>query len=169
MLEDAQPLVLLTQSHLLEDMDWGASAGGGKVVCLDRQGADIAAAAPRAIASAMPDNLAYVIYTSGSTGRPKGVQISHRAAVNFLQSMQREPGLTAGDHLLAVTTLSFDIALLELFLPLISGAQVTVARRETAMDGVRLQALLEKAGDHGDAGDAGHLAAAVRGGMGRQG
>ena len=66
------------------------------------------------------------------------MQISHRAAVNFLWSMRREPGISADDHLLAVTTLSFDIALLELFLPLISGAQVTIASREIAMDGHQL-------------------------------
>ena len=65
-----------------------------------------------------------MIFTSGSTGRPKGVQISHRAAVNFLRSMAVAPGLGPGDTLLAVTTLSFDIALLELLLPLtVSGAR----------------------------------------------
>ena len=57
-----------------------------------------------------PENLAYVIYTSGSTGWPKGVQIPHRAVVNFLQSMRRAPGLTSADTLLAVTSISFDIA-----------------------------------------------------------
>jgi amino acid adenylation domain-containing protein/thioester reductase-like protein len=99
----------------------------------------------RAPHSALPEDLAYIIYTSGSTGRPKGVQITHRSAVNFLTSMQREPGLDANDHLLAVTTLSFDIALLELLLPLISGAQVTIASREAAMDGALLQQLLDEA------------------------
>jgi amino acid adenylation domain-containing protein/thioester reductase-like protein len=94
---------------------------------------------------ALPEDLAYVIYTSGSTGRPKGVQITHRSAVNFLASMQRMPGLDARDRLLAVTTLSFDIALLELLLPLISGAQVTIASREAAMDGTLLQQLLHEA------------------------
>ncbi|MET0400463.1 MAG: non-ribosomal peptide synthetase, partial [Longimicrobiaceae bacterium] len=81
-----------------------------------------------------PDNLAYVIYTSGSTGRPKGVQVPHRAVVNFLHTMRERPGLRADDVLLAVTTLSFDIAGLELFLPLTVGATVVVAARETAAD-----------------------------------
>ncbi len=85
------------------------------------------------------ENLAYVIYTSGSTGKPKGVQIEHSAAVNFLQSMKREPGLTEHDVLLAVTTVSFDIAVLELYLPLMTGATVVIAGRETAMDAVALE------------------------------
>lgn len=85
----------------------------------------------------------YTIYTSGSTGRPKGVVISHRAVVNFLSSMQREPGIASTDSLLAVTTLSFDIAVLELFLPLVSGARLVIASREDALDTHRLIRLLE--------------------------
>jgi len=85
-----------------------------------------------------PANLAYVIYTSGSTGWPKGVQVPHRAVVNLLCSMAREPGLSAEDRLLAVTTLSFDIAGLELFLPLTVGARVVVVNREVAINGPAL-------------------------------
>jgi len=84
---------------------------------------------------------AYVIYTSGSTGRPKGVAVPHRAVCNFLSSMAREPGLQAGDRLLAVTTLSFDIAVLELMLPLHVGGTVILATRDQAMDGEALMAL----------------------------
>jgi amino acid adenylation domain-containing protein len=84
---------------------------------------------------------AYVIYTSGSTGRPKGVAVPHRAVCNFLASMQRQPGLQASDHLLAVTTLSFDIAVLELLLPLVTGGTVVLATRDQAMDGEALIAL----------------------------
>ena len=80
-------------------------------------------------------DLAYIIYTSGSTGKPKGVPISHRSVVNFLVSMREKPGLTSDDVLLAITTLSFDIALLELFLPLIVGAKVVLVRREIINDG----------------------------------
>ncbi len=65
---------------------------------------------------------AYVIYTSGSTGKPKGVAVPQRAVSNFLASMAREPGLRPDDRLVAVTTTSFDIAVLELFLPLTLGA-----------------------------------------------
>jgi amino acid adenylation domain-containing protein len=93
-----------------------------------------------------PDNAAYVIYTSGSTGRPKGVAVPHRAVVNFLESMRAAPGLSAGDTLLAVTTLSFDIAALELLLPLTTGARVALADRETASDGTRLRQALAASG-----------------------
>jgi amino acid adenylation domain-containing protein len=85
---------------------------------------------------------AYVIYTSGSTGRPKGVVLPQRAVCNFLASMRREPGLEPADRLLAVTTLSFDIAVLELLLPLTCGASVVLAVREDAMDGEALAALI---------------------------
>jgi amino acid adenylation domain-containing protein len=92
------------------------------------------------------DDLAYVIYTSGSTGQPKGVAIPHRALANFLLSMRRQPGLSADDALLAVTTICFDIAGLELFLPLIVGARTVIASRETATSGERLMARMEAAG-----------------------
>ncbi|MEO3406874.1 amino acid adenylation domain-containing protein [Mucilaginibacter sp. CAU 1740] len=81
------------------------------------------------------NDLVYILYTSGSTGMPKGVQISHHSLVNFLYSMQKQPGMAANDKLLAVTTISFDIAGLELFLPLLSGAQVVIADTNTAKDG----------------------------------
>ncbi len=85
-----------------------------------------------------PDSVAYVIYTSGSTGQPKGVCVPHRAVVNLLCSIGREPGLEADDRLLAVATISFDIAGVEVFLPLITGATVVVAGAETTADGVKL-------------------------------
>lgn len=85
----------------------------------------------------------YTIYTSGSTGLPKGVQVGHRSVVNFLLSMAEEPGLAPGDVLLAVTSPSFDIAVLELFLPLTVGATVVVASQRDVSDGNRLQTLLE--------------------------
>ncbi len=95
---------------------------------------------------ATSEALAYVIYTSGSTGRPKGVEISHGALINFLASMRRQPGLVADDTLLAVTTLSFDIAALEIFLPLTVGASVHIVPREVAQDGPRLAETLSLTG-----------------------
>lgn len=92
------------------------------------------------------EDAAYVIYTSGSTGQPKGVVVPHRAAVNFLGSMRLEPGLGPDEVMAAVTTLSFDIAVLELLLPLTVGAQVVVVPRETAMDGTALARLLVERG-----------------------
>ena len=93
-----------------------------------------------------PDDLAYVIYTSGSTGRPKGVQVEHRNVVNFLELMRREPGMVVTDVLLAVTTLSFDIAGLEIWLPLSIGARVVIASRADGLDGERLISLIEAYG-----------------------
>ncbi len=93
-----------------------------------------------------PESPAYVIYTSGSTGRPKGVVVPHRALVNFLASMRRAPGLGPDDVLVAVTTLSFDIAGLELHLPLGVGARLVLADAETAANGPALRALLERCG-----------------------
>ena len=96
-----------------------------------------------AVGAADGSDLIYVLYTSGSTGTPKGVALEHRNVVNFLLSMQREPGLTPQDRLVAVTTLSFDIAGLELYLPLITGATVVIASRDEAADGNRLRALID--------------------------
>jgi amino acid adenylation domain-containing protein/non-ribosomal peptide synthase protein (TIGR01720 family) len=91
-----------------------------------------------------PDRLAYVLFTSGSTGRPKGVQVPHRALANFLLAMRERPGLAESDRLLAVTTLAFDIAGLEIFLPLIAGATVVVAARAEAADAALLARRLEE-------------------------
>lgn len=102
------------------------------------------ALAPDAALDAQPLDAAYIIYTSGSTGQPKGVALPHRAAVNFLVAMAREPGLLESDRLVAVTTLSFDIAVLELLLPLAVGAQVIVASREQVGDPTQLRELLER-------------------------
>ena len=98
------------------------------------------------VCGASPSDTAYVIYTSGSTGRPKGVDVPHGAVMNFLWSMRRRPGLSASDILAAVTTISFDIAVLELYLPLISGARIELVSRETASDGGALAHLLETSG-----------------------
>ena len=90
------------------------------------------------------NDLAYVIYTSGSTGRPKGVMVEHRTVVNFLRSMSREPGLAATERLLAVTSMSFDIAGLEIYLPLSNGAQLVLASRDEVADPSRLRRLLHE-------------------------
>ena len=92
------------------------------------------------------DSLAYVIYTSGSTGKPKGVAIEHGALGNLLRSMQREPGLNASDVLVAITTLAFDIAGLELLLPLVTGARLVIATDAEVTDGGLLLHLLERSG-----------------------
>jgi amino acid adenylation domain-containing protein len=119
----------------------------GRVVCLDRDWSLIAreqTSNPDVAVS--PDALAYTIYTSGSTGKPKGVEVTHQNVVNLLSSMAKKPGLAQRDRLLAVTTLSFDIAGLELFLPLVVGAQVVLASKETTVDGGLLMKLASNSG-----------------------
>lgn len=90
-----------------------------------------------------PENIAYILYTSGSTGNPKGVPITHKNLVNFLYSMAVEPGINQNDRLLSITTISFDIAGLELFLPLLKGATLIIADHETARDGRLLLELVK--------------------------
>ncbi len=144
MSQDAELRFLVTQRDIADRVDFGAV----QFIHLDEGDCPTFVALARAPRSAVfpavaPESIAYVIYTSGSTGRPKGVEVPHRAVVNFLVSMKVQPGLTRDDTLVAVTTLSFDIAVLELLLPLVVGATVVLARRESAMDGSSLRSLLE--------------------------
>ncbi|MFL5383903.1 MAG: non-ribosomal peptide synthetase [Longimicrobiaceae bacterium] len=143
MLADSGAGVLVTQARLAERLP----AAGLATVRVDADWPAVAAlsAAPLE-AGAAADDLAYVIYTSGSTGRPKGVQVRHGGVANFLHSLRQEPGMELGGVLVAVTTLSFDIAVLELFLPLVAGAATVVATREQAADPGLLVELLERAG-----------------------
>jgi len=144
MIEDAAMPIIITQSSLAA----GLPRHSAQVVLIDKPLAALPSVngTNGSSTEAGAEDLAYVIFTSGSTGRPKGVQVSHRAVVNFLQSMQREPGMVENDILLSVTTLSFDIAGLELFLPLTTGATVVVASRETAADGNLLRKEMESFG-----------------------
>jgi amino acid adenylation domain-containing protein len=150
-LSDSGARVLLTQERLVEAMP----SFGGEVMCVEDVD-DVAVAgcslfpvalhAARAPVEPCSLSLAYAIYTSGSTGRPKGVMVTHGAAVNFLHAVRERPGISPDDALLAVTTLAFDIALLELLLPLSVGARVVLADRETAADPVALADLLAASG-----------------------
>ena len=134
--EDAGLVALVTTSGLRE-----RSTGDMPRIEIDHLPA---APEPRPLPEIPPESRAYVIFTSGSTGRPKGVQIPHRALVNFLWAMRERPGLGADDVLLSVTTISFDIAALEMFLPLIVGARLVVASGTQTTDGRELLALLER-------------------------
>ncbi len=105
-----------------------------------------AGAATAATGNINPNDCAYIIYTSGSTGKPKGVRVAHHSMINFLESMAQQPGCTAQDKLLALTTLSFDISVLEIYLPLISGGTTVLANREQIKEGSRLAELIRKHG-----------------------
>ncbi|KRE12733.1 hypothetical protein ASE66_19735 [Bosea sp. Root483D1] len=95
-------------------------------------------------ATMTPDHLAYVIYTSGSTGAPKGVEVSHGGLSNLLFAMAREPGFSSSDTMLAVTTVTFDIAALELLLPVVQGGRVVIATSDETKDGAELLARLKQ-------------------------
>ncbi len=137
MLEDASPKALVASARHIDSLP----SGDWKVLDLDE--IEETSKAPPAT-GLDSEALAYIIYTSGSTGKPKGVEIPHRAAVNFLRSMEQTPGLTSKDRLLAVTTLSFDISLLEMFLPLLAGATVVVAGADQVKDGRILSNLINE-------------------------
>jgi amino acid adenylation domain-containing protein len=141
MLEDSGAVALVTDAAerlaLHKDL---------KVVRLD-QGAGLAEGGGENPAPASEsDDPAYVIYTSGSTGRPKGVIVSQGSLMNFLWSMTRAPGLTSTDVLAAVTTVAFDIAGLELYLPLLVGGRIELVPREVAADGAALARRLSQCG-----------------------
>lgn len=102
------------------------------------------ATAPQRSIGITGNSIAYILYTSGSTGKPKGVQITHKNLVNFLLSMQATPGIKDTDKLLAITSISFDIAGLELYLPIISGAELIIAGNDATKDGRELIDIIEQ-------------------------
>ena len=140
MLADCGAPVVVTHRSLAASLP----AHAGDVVVVDEEPAEADTDVPPA--GSGPDDLAFVIYTSGSTGRPKGVGLTNRAVVNLLTAMAERPGMRAGDVLVGVTTLSFDIGSLELWLPLSTGGHVVVASRAVASDPRELMRLLDRAG-----------------------
>ncbi len=136
MLDDTQATILLTQSHLLPQFpDYK-----NKIVLLDRELFHSKMDNPVILAG--PNNLAYVIYTSGSTGKPKGVMVPHGGVVNVLVDLASKTELSAQDTLVAITTIGFDIAGLELYMPLIKGAHIIIAEPRHMLDGEALASLL---------------------------
>jgi amino acid adenylation domain-containing protein len=149
MLEDAAPVALVTQRRFVTSLQSQLPSHTG-VVVVDGEHGEGLLSSPQSRLSARElglnaSHLAYVIYTSGSTGRPKGVMVEHRNVVNFLESLRGRPGITPSDRWLAVTSISFDIAALEIYLPLINGALLVVA--ETTM-GSDTEQLAEALGRH---------------------
>ena len=149
MLQDGHPAVLLTTHAVAQGLPDRASA-----ILLDQpdtiqalaQSPSVNPSDGQRTRSLTPHHPAYVIYTSGSTGTPKGVVVPHSALGNFLAAMQRQFPLDHDDRLLAVTTMGFDIAGLEIFLPLLVGATVVIAARETVQDPPALLRLIHSSG-----------------------
>ena len=141
MLEDGRPEVVITDSKLASRVPMGVPT----MVLVDADADRIAAYPDTPPRVELDDeDLAYVNFTSGSTGRPKGVMIPHRALTNFLHAMAEEPACGPGERLLSVTTVSFDIAGLELYLPLVAGATVDIVPREVTVDAMRLREHIER-------------------------
>lgn len=138
-LEECKPVAVISDTSVAAALQWNATP----IICMDEEwAADEDTSVERATAG--PHDLAYIIYTSGTTGKPKGVMIAHRSLVNVLWCMQRKPGLSDQDRMLAVATISFDIATLDMFLPLIAGGTVVVADKYAALDPMRLVEWIEK-------------------------
>jgi amino acid adenylation domain-containing protein len=145
MIDDAQPKLVVVEAITKKALSFWR----GPCLSIDEMRAKASNADSKTFGSNLgveveADDLAYLIYTSGSTGKPKGVEISHGALCNLLCAMKREPGCTGTDRLLAVTTISFDIAALELFVPLLSGAMTVVARTHESKDPSALMALMQR-------------------------
>lgn len=142
MLEDARAQVLLTGQGLLDRLP----AIGAKIVCLDSDWSEISKrSSANCVSGVAPENRCYLIYTSGSTGRPKGVMVTHRSVASFFAGMDDRIGSNEGDSLLAVTSISFDISVLELFWTLARGSRV-VLLTDRAVSGLSTQAKRPKAG-----------------------
>jgi len=146
MSKDASLAALVTQSEFAARFDLAPERLLVVDATDDALGAAPAERLPRDAGAAGPLDDAFVVYTSGSTGRPKGVRIHHRSAVNFLASIEREPGISADDVVVAVTTLSFDMHFYELVLPLMVGASNYIASRDEARDGCALARRLAEVG-----------------------
>ncbi len=143
MVEDSGLRFIITQDNLKSSLPTNHESI--QLICIEPELNNLPLnSAPFKPVKVSTENIAYIIYTSGSTGKPKGVRIPHRAVVNFLKSMVKKPGICASDVVMAVTTLSFDISVLEILLPLTTGACCVVVENETIQDGGKLIALIEE-------------------------
>ncbi|MEY9121976.1 amino acid adenylation domain-containing protein [Bradyrhizobium yuanmingense] len=145
MLRDSGAALVLTQERLHDQFAVVLAETGAEAWLIDGQDGEGDDAGNLDVA-VHGESLAYVIYTSGSTGLPKGVMVRHDAVTNFLATMAEQPGMTASDRVLGLTSLSFDVAVLELWLPLTIGACVVLADRAAAHDPAKLKAIVQRHG-----------------------
>ncbi|WP_371876265.1 amino acid adenylation domain-containing protein [Dictyobacter vulcani] len=142
MMVDSGMKVIVTQEHLRTVLPTSTI----HMCCLDTEWETIAQNPVTLIDTVLdPQNAAYAIYTSGSTGQPKGVLVPHQTVANFAAAMLQQPGISDQDVCLAMTTLSFDISVLELLVPLMVGAKVIVTAQGAAVDGDYIAEILETA------------------------
>lgn len=145
MIEDSGCRSILTQQASEQQLR-AVMPVGVTTLCLDRDGGliDKRSRIVTELPQSSADALIYIIYTSGSTGKPKGVMIEHKSVINLLYSLREKPGFKTGERLLALATYSFDIAVVELFLPLVTGGECCLCDAETLRDGQLLKAEIER-------------------------
>ncbi len=119
-----------------------AWAGDARVIAID----DDADVPLTTLPTGSPDDLAYVIYTSGSSGQPKGVAIDHRGAVNTVLDINRRFGIGPGDRVLALSALSFDLSVYDIFGTLAAGATIVMPDAEQSADPAGLAQLVTMRG-----------------------
>ncbi|WP_446745051.1 non-ribosomal peptide synthetase [Silvibacterium acidisoli] len=138
-LEECKPVAVLSDTHHASSFDGVVSC---PVLQMDTACPEISP--EPVLASPAPDDLAYIIYTSGTTGKPKGVQISQVSLLNLLETIRQKPGLSPRDRWLAVATISFDIATMDMLLPLFTGATLVISSRNAGGDPYEMAALIEQ-------------------------
>ena len=142
MLDDCRAPVLITQSRLMERF----AGFGGTAVCLDHEWPSIRREDNSDLSAASAGDRAYVMYTSGSSGWPKGVEIAHRSVVNLVYALRSEIGMTAADVLVSASSMSFDIQVADVWMPLVIGARLVLASASACKDGVELGREIEASG-----------------------
>ena len=137
-LSDSKAKAVILSEDKLNQNDWDIS-----IPCYTNKPQQPVYHETKLVHPTITNSTAYMIYTSGSTGTPKGVCISRQSLSNLLLSMEQQPGFGQQDYLLAVTTIGFDIALLELLLPLMTGGTLVLATDEQRSDPEQIHRLLD--------------------------
>ncbi|MCX6248516.1 MAG: amino acid adenylation domain-containing protein [Bacteroidetes bacterium] len=140
-LDDAQPVLMLTQASLIEKLPENKA----EIIFVDDKELFRNESAEN-LAFGNPQKAAYILYTSGSTGKPKGVQVKHNSTLNAVNAITKKLKVTSHDTLMAVTTVAFDVAEMDFYLPLLNGARLVIANQETVHDIELLKSKIESSG-----------------------